>query len=127
MSAYFGDSDGAIRELKIALHLMPFDPLRHITFIGMGCAHFAAERYERAAQWIRSGVETYPESYWAQRVAVAAVAFTGARSEARRMGRQLMRKDPDLTVAAARRAWPFTPRFMSCLADGLEIAGLPRV
>ena len=28
MSAYLGDSDGAIRELRIALHLMPFEPLR---------------------------------------------------------------------------------------------------
>ena len=62
MSAYFGDSDGAIRELRIALHLMPFEPLRHITCIGMGCAHFAAERYDRAAKWIKSGVEAYPRS-----------------------------------------------------------------
>ena len=126
MSAYLGDTDGAIRELKVALHLTPFEPLRHLTFIGMGCAHFATERYERAAQWIKSGVEAYPESYWAQRVAVAAVALTGARAEAHRMGRQLMRKEPDLTAAQARRAWPFRPRFMSCLGDGLEIAGLPR-
>ena len=126
MSAYLGDTDGAIRELKIALHLTPFEPLRHLTFIGMGCAHFAAERYERAAQWIMSGVEAFPESYWAQRVAVAAVALTGARAEARRMGRQLMRKEPDLTAAQARRAWPFRPRFMSCLGDGLQIAGLPQ-
>jgi hypothetical protein len=50
----------------------------------------------------------------------------GARSDARRMCRQLMRKDPDLTVAEARQAWPFTPDFMSRLAEGLEIAGLPR-
>jgi AraC-like DNA-binding protein len=126
MSAYFGDSDGAIRELRIALHLMPFEPLRHITCIGMGCAHFAAERYDRAAMWIKSGVEAYPESYWAQRIAVAAVALTGARAEACRMGRQLMRKDPGLTVSLARGAWPFTARFMSCLSDGLEIAGLPQ-
>jgi hypothetical protein len=126
MSAYFGDSDGAIRELKIALHLMPFEPPRHITFIGMGCTHFAAGRHERAAQWIRSGVETYPESFWAQVIAVAAVALTGAHAEARRMGRQLVRKEPDLTAAQARRAWPFCPRFMSCLGEGLEIAGLPQ-
>lgn len=126
MSAYLGDHEGAVRELRTALHLMPFDPLRHITFIGMGCAHFAAERYDRAAQWIRSGLEAYPQSYWAQRVAVAAVALTGARAEARRMGRRLMRKEPNLTVARARRAWPFTPRFNSCLGDGLELAGLPR-
>ncbi len=126
MSAYLGDGDGAIRELRIALHLMPFEPLRHITCIGMGCAHFAAERYDRAAAWIKSGVEAFPDSHWAQRVAVAAVALTGAGAEARRMGRQLMRKDPGLTVSQAQRAWPFTSRFMSCFGDGLEMAGLPR-
>ena len=126
MSAYLGDSDGAIRELSVALHLVPFEPLRHISFIGMGCAHFAAGRYDRAALWIKSGVEAYPESFWAQRIAVAAVALTGARAEARRMGRKLMRKDPDLTISEARQAWPFTPAFMSHLSDGLEIAGLPR-
>jgi len=125
MSAYLGHGDGAVRELRTALHLMPFDPVRHLAFLGMGCAHFAAERYDQAALWIGSGVEAYPESYWAQRVAVAAVALTGARTEARRMGRQLMRKEPRLTVSGARQAWPFTPRFMSCLGDGLAIAGLP--
>lgn len=125
MSAYFGDSEGAVRELRIALHLMPFEPLRHITCIGIGCAHFAAERYDRAALWVQSGVEAYPQSHWAQRIAVAAVALTGAHAEARRMARQLMRKQPSLTASQARRAWPFTQRFMSCLGDGLEIAGLP--
>jgi AraC-like DNA-binding protein len=125
MSAYLGDPEGAICELRTALHLMPFDPLRHITFIGMGCAHFAAERYDRAARWIRDGVASYPDSYWAQRVAVAAVALTGARAEAHRMARQLMRKEPNLTVARAREAWPFPPGFMSRLGDGLESAGLP--
>lgn len=126
MSAYFGDGDSAIRELRTALHLMPLEPLRHISFIGMGCAHFAAERYDRAALWVQSGVEACPGSFWADRIAVAAAALTGARAEARRMGRRLMRKDPDLTISEARQAWPFTPAFMSRLGDGLEIAGLPR-
>jgi AraC-like DNA-binding protein len=109
MSAYFGDSDGAIRELRTALHLMPFEPLRHISFIGMGCAHFAAERYDRAALWVKSGVTGCPGVYWAERVAVAAVGLLGARAQARRMGRRLMRKEPDLTSFKARQAWPFTP------------------
>ena len=126
MSAYLGDSDSALRELKIALHLMPFDPLKHITFIGIGCAYFNAGNYERAAKWTRDGVEMSPGSFWATRVAIAAAALAGARTEARRMGRQLMRKDPDLTVSEARRAWPFSPAFMTRLGDGLEIAGLPR-
>jgi len=126
MSAYFGDSNGAIRELSVALHLMPFEPLRHITFIGMGSAHFAAGRYQQAAQWIGSAIKAYPESFWAERIAVAAVALTGARAEARRRARGLLRRDPDLTVAEARQAWPFRPAFMSRLGDGLEIAGLPR-
>jgi AraC-like DNA-binding protein len=126
MSAYLGDTDAAFRELTTALHLMPFEPLRHLSFIGMGCAHFAAGNYDRAVLWVQSGVEASPGGFWAQRVAVAAAALTGARGEARRMGRQLMRKDPDLTIAEARQAWPFTPAFMSQLGDGLEIAGLPR-
>ena len=126
MSAYLGDSETAVHELTTALHLMPFEPLRHISFIGMGCAHFAAGRYDRAVRWVESALLASPGSFWAQRVAVAAAAMTGAHSEARRMGRQLMRKDPDLTVAEARHAWPFTPGFMSRLGDGLEIAGLPR-
>ncbi len=126
MSAYFGDSEDAIRELRTALHLMPFEPLRHIAFIGMGCAHFSAGRYDRAAKWIVSGVEACPGSFWAARVAVAAAALSGARTESRRMARQLLRKDPDLTVTEARQAWPFTPDFMARLSGGLEIAGLPR-
>jgi AraC-like DNA-binding protein len=126
MSAYLGDPETALGELGTALHLMPFEPLRHISFIGMGCAHFAAERYDRAALWIRSGLEACPGSFWAERVAVAAAALTGARTEARRMGRALMRKDPDLTVAEARQAWPFPQAFMARLGEGLEVAGLPR-
>jgi len=126
MSAYLGDSAGAVRELRTALHLMPFEPLRHITFIGMGCAHFVAGQYDRSALWIQTGLKSYPESYWAERIAVAAVALTGARQEARRMGRRLLRKDPKLTISQARQAWPFRLAFMSRLADGLEVAGLPR-
>src|SRR6185312_8243287 len=86
MSAYLGDSETAVRELTTALHLMPLEPLRHISFIGMGCAHFAAGRYDRAIRWVTSGVGASPGSFWAQRVAVAAAAMTGAHSEARRMG-----------------------------------------
>jgi adenylate cyclase len=126
MSAYLGDSEGAIRELRTALHLMPFEPLRHISFIGMGCAHFLAERYDRATLWVQAGVKACPGSFWAERIAVAAAALAGERGQARRMGRQLMRKDPELTVSEARRAWPFTPSFVSRLGDGLEVAGLPR-
>jgi AraC-like DNA-binding protein len=126
MSVYLGDSETAVNELSTALHLTPFEPLRHLSFIGMGCAHFAAGRYDRAVRWVESGLLDSPGSFWAQRVAVAAAAMMGARSEARRMGRQLMRKDPDLTVIEARHAWPFTPDFMSRLGEGLEIAGLPR-
>jgi adenylate cyclase len=126
MSAYLGDSETAIRELTTALHLMPFEPMRHLSFIGMGCAHFDAGRYDRAVRWVESGVSVSQGSFWARRVAVAAAALAGARGEARRMGRQLLRKDPDLTVVEARQAWPFTEAFMSRLGDGLEIAGIPR-
>ena len=126
LSAYQGDDDSALRELFLTLHLMPFEPLRHLTFVGIGCAQFGAGRYERAARWAQAAVESYPESLSAKRVLAAAAARAGARVEARRIARQLLRKDPNLTVSVARTAWPFTPDFMTRLCDGLETAGLPR-
>lgn len=125
-SAYAGDSDGAQRELQITLQLMPFEPVRHLSFIGIGCAHFNAGRYERAARWIEDGVAAGPESFWAERVLVAAAAHAGVKSEARRSARKLLRKDANLTVAVAREAWPFPPHFMDRLGEGLAIAGVPR-
>ena len=97
----------------------------HILFIGIGCAHFNAGRYERAARWIGDGVAAGPESFWAERVLIAASAHCGARSEARRYARNLLRKDKSLTVAVARDAWPFRQAFMDRLCDGLAVAGVP--
>lgn len=123
LSAYQGDSAAAMRGLQ---RLMPFDALRHTAFIGMGCAHFAAGRYERAAVWARSGVEACPGAFWGERVVIAGGHLAGARAEAKRRARTLMRKDPSLTVAVASAAWPFRAAFMEQLADGLAAAGIPR-
>lgn len=125
-SVYMGDPEAAFRELRIALHLSPLGPMRHIASIGVGCAHFASGRYDRAALWVQGETEAFPGAFWADRVAVAAAVHAGSTGEARRMARRLMRNDPSLTVARARRAWPFPPAFMTRLADGLKIAGIPR-
>lgn len=123
LSAYLGDSAAAMRGLR---QLMPFDALRHTAFIGMGCAHFAAGRYERAAVWAKSGVEAFPAAFWGERIVIAGAYHAGARAEAKRRAKALLRKDPNLTVAVARAAWPFRPAFMEQLADGLASAGIPR-
>ena len=125
-SAYLGDSENALCELRSALYLAPLEPVRHIACIGIGCAHFAAGNWERAAAWTEIGVELVPQSFWAERVGIAAVAHYGAKAEARRRGLALLRKDPDLTISVARGAWPFRPAFMDRLCEGLEIAELPR-
>ena len=109
LSAYQGDDDAALREMQMTLRLMPFEPMRHLTFIGMGCVHFNAGRYDRAARWVQAGIEAGPQSYWAERVLVAAAVHAGAKDEARRHARKLLRKDKNLTVAGARAAWPFVP------------------
>jgi AraC-like DNA-binding protein len=123
LSAYQGDSDAALHGFR---RLMPYDSLRHTAFIGIGCAHFAAGRYDRAAAWARSGVAANPASFWGERITIAAAIHGGARAEARRTARRLMRRDPGLTVAVATKAWPFEADFMARLADGLAAAGIPR-
>jgi AraC-like DNA-binding protein len=125
-SAYMGDPEAAFPDLRIALRLAPVGPMQQIALIGIGCAHFACERYDRAARWVQSGTESFPGAVWADRVSVAAAVHAGARAEARRIARRLMRKDPDLTVERARTAWPFPPAFMARLADGLAAADVPR-
>ena len=35
--------------------------------------------------------------------------------------RSLLRRDPDLTVSLAYKAWPFPQGFMARVADGLEL------
>jgi AraC-like DNA-binding protein len=125
-SAYSGDAVTALRRFTTTLHLMPFEPIRHLAFIGIGCAHFVAGRYERAARWAQAGVEAYPDSFWGARVVAASAVHAGARADGRRMVGRLLRKDPSLSVSVARRAWPFPPAVMDRLADGLAIAGLPR-
>jgi len=125
-SAYAGDATTALRQFTTTLHLMPFEPVRHLAFIGIGCSHFVAGRYGRAARWAQAGVEASPDSFWGERVVAAAAALAGAREEARRTVRRMLRRDPSLTVNIARQAWPFPPRVMALLADGLASAGLPR-
>lgn len=125
-SAYSGDAVTALRQFTTTLHLMPFEPIRHLAFIGIGCAHFVAGRYGRAARWAHAGVEAYPDSFWAARVVAASAIHAGARADGRRIVRHLLRKDSSLTVNVARRAWPFPPQVMDRLADGLAIAGLPQ-
>ena len=78
LSADQGDDAGAAREMQMTLRVMPFEPMRHLAFIGMGCAHFGAGRYEQAARWVQNGVASVPELFWAERVLVAGTALTGA-------------------------------------------------
>jgi tetratricopeptide (TPR) repeat protein len=125
-SVYMGDPDAAFRELEMALRLAPVGPMRQIAFIGMGCAHFAVGSYAHAVRWVQSGTKAFPGAVWADRVSVAAAVHAGASDEARRMARRLMRKDPQLTVAKARKAWPFRTAFMARLGDGLALAGVPQ-
>lgn len=125
-SAYAGDHQAAVRQFSTTLYLMPFEPLRHLAFIGMGCAHFAAGRWGAAARWAQAGLESSPDSFWGARIVAAAAVHAGARAEGRRVVRRVLSRDPELTVAEARRAWPFPPRVMERLADGLAVAGLPR-
>jgi AraC-like DNA-binding protein len=125
-SAYSGDAVTALRQFTTTLHLMPFEPIRHLAFIGIGCAHFVAGSYGRAARWAQAGVDASPDSYWGARIVAASAVHSGARADGRRIVRRLLRKDPSLTVSVARRAWPFPPPVMDRLADGLAIAGLPQ-
>ena len=105
--------------------LAPLDPYNFDAAIGIGIAHFHAERFAEAASWARQGIAEKPSATWAWRIVAAAYANLGRLDEAREALACLVRAHPGITIAAIKQAsMPPSPSFQHALFDGLRAAGL---
>ncbi len=125
LRSYRGDSEAAIRHFRRALILDKDAGSRANSRIGIGGAHFNAERYEAAARWLRSGMREQPDSFWANRSLSVSYARLGERQMALDSLDTLRRFCPGLTVGQVVSAVPFRPDFLDRLGDGLSGLGLP--
>jgi adenylate cyclase len=115
----------AIEHFQRSLRLTPFDPMNFNCLIGIGNAHFAAERYEEALPWWRKGMVERPDLRWPLRPMVAALGLLGRISEAHEAVRQLRQGYPDITIAKIMAIIPHRGQYAHRYAEGLRRAGLP--
>ena len=93
-------------------------------FVGIGGAHFVAERYDDAVTWIERALLENPHVIWAYRLLVPAYVKLVRMAEARKGIQTLIREYPDLTVSGVVSALVFSKETLNHIADGLLKAGL---
>lgn len=125
LHVYLEKPEIAIEHFQHSLRLSPVDPTRFNLLIGIGAAHFAAARYEQAAEWVEKGLREQPRALWAHRILAAACARAGRLEQARRSVDLLLQAYPDLTVTTLLGILPAGPDYLRRFADGLRWAGMP--
>ena len=125
LKTYIGEVDTAIRHFHRAIQLdVPQSPNSN-RFVGIGCAHFDAGRYEAGAFWMRRAMLEQPSTVWVNRTLAVSYARMGERIAAQDLLEALRRYCPDLTIAQIVGALPFRRGFMDRVAEGLDDLGLP--
>ena len=122
--AYLGEPDAAIKHFKEAIRLDPRPP-NATRLIGIGCAHFDAGRYERAALWKQKALREHPSTAWINRTLSVSYARLGERLAALDSLNALRRYAPDLTIEKIVASIPFAQDFLDRVAEGLDDLGVP--
>ncbi|WP_245272835.1 adenylate/guanylate cyclase domain-containing protein [Microvirga lotononidis] len=116
----------AIEHFQRSIRISPLDPYNFDAAIGIGIAHFHAERFAESASWVRRGIAEKPSATWAWRIVTAAYANLGRLDQAREALTHLVQAHPGITIAAIKQAsMPPSRSFQRALFDGLRTAGLP--
>jgi adenylate cyclase len=122
---YQDDPEVAIQHFERSLRLSPFDPMAFNCEIGIGCAHFIAERYDLAAQWQEKALAAKPNTAWIHRTLAPAYALAGELEKARESVGELVKGYPGIRILDIRQAMAFSKEAMNRFAEGLRQAGLP--
>jgi adenylate cyclase len=121
-----GKPEEGISHLEKAMRLNPRDAMSFITFASMANAHFAARRYEEAAEWAGRSIQQRPEFHAPHRVLAASCAHLGRLEEARAAFEDLLRVQPGFSEPFLRATSPNADEgYLDHLLDGLRKAGLP--
>ncbi len=122
---YRDDPEDAIRHFERSLRLSPYDPMAFNCEVGIGCAHFIAQRYEQAAQWQEKALATKSSAAWIHRTLAPAYAFAGELEKAQESVGELLKGYPGIRVSDILQAMAFSKEVMGRFAEGLRQAGLP--
>ena len=117
----------AIEAFRRAFRLSPLDPLNFCFTGGIAFAHLSAGRYAEAVEWADRSLNESPQWLPGLRVKVVASAHLGRMEEVNKLLQQVLKLQPDLTIAGL-KSYPgmtVTPEIFSMWAEGFRKAGLP--
>jgi len=120
-----GDPDEAVKWFEHAMRLSPLDTEMFRMQAGTAMAHLLAKRFDTARAWAE---KSYRDTRFLLSAAViaAACAHTGHKDEAHRAVQNILKLDPNFTLATRTEWLPFRrPEDAAIFADGLKLAGLP--
>lgn len=119
-----GRPDEGIAVLEKGIRLSPQDPWLFDFLNGVGCAHFAAGRYEEAVEWERRSLQHKPDYPVAFDMIAASLAHLGRLDEAGQVFAERVRKQPAPTLEHVEQMLAFAdPDFRARVIDGLRKAG----
>jgi TolB-like protein/Tfp pilus assembly protein PilF len=121
-----GRPDEALPHLEKAMRLSPRDPTTWLFSYGVATSHFAARRYDDAVAWAQRSLQQKPDYLFAWGILAASQAQLGRTAEARTAFQEMLRQQPELSVAALRQFFSFADAdWFERFIDGLRKAGLP--
>lgn len=114
----------AVAMLEKGARLSPQDPWMWLCFQGMALAHITAERYEAAVSYAERSLELKNDIASLRMLAVSH-AHQGRIQEARSALEEMLRQQPDFTVARFKLTVASAdPAWLERYIDGLRKAGL---
>jgi adenylate cyclase len=121
-----GESDKAIAQYEMGMRMGPRDPRSYpLTLTGLAAAHFFARRFDECAIWARRAVAISPGANVARRFVAAAAAHQGHKKEARLAVAELLKHQPNASLARSRTSSFQHSWMLELYLDGLRRAGLP--
>jgi adenylate cyclase len=121
---YAGRAAEALEAFAIAKRLDPHSPSIVLHFVAQ--ANFSLGRYEAAAQHLLERIARTPATDSSRMLLAACYGHRGRVDEARAAWAELMKINPDFSLAQRARVLPYKePRDFQRIADGLAKAGLP--
>ena len=122
---YLGDPEGGLQAFETSARLSPLDPFAFNVHLGMGLAHFAAGRPERAIELARQALAERPGLTWPYRDLATYYAAADKLELAQDALDKFVYLRPSMTAASMREGLRFMePRLLDRYVGGLQAAGL---
>jgi TolB-like protein/Tfp pilus assembly protein PilF len=117
--------DKALQLLQRAERLSPRDPRAWFMAAATSFAHFELGQYTEASECAKRAAAQNPRSAIVLRLLAASLAMVGERGQAAEVIKELLKIDPQLTIAKQRARLSFLPEAVwQSYAEGLRLAGL---